>query len=65
MDVVMAMNIGADDYIQKPFHSGVLLAKIQALLRRTYAYGEEAPDVLKWNGAMIDMKRSIRKSCLS
>jgi len=59
MDMVMAMNMGADDYVQKPFHSDVLLAKIQALLRRTYAYGEEAPDVLEWNGAMIDMKRSI------
>ena len=62
MDMVMAMNMGADDYIQKPFHADVLLAKLQALLRRTYAYGEEAPDVLEWNGAMIDMKRSmIRK----
>ncbi len=59
MDMVMAMNMGADDYVQKPFHSDVLLAKIQALLRRTYAYGEEAPNVLEWNGAMIDMKRSI------
>jgi len=59
MDMVMAMNMGADDYVQKPFHSDVLLAKIQALLRRTYAYGEEAPDVLEWNGAMVDMKRGI------
>lgn len=57
MDMVMAMNMGADDYVQKPFHTDVLLAKIQALLRRTYAYGEEAPDVLEWNSAMIDMKR--------
>ena len=59
MDMVMAMNMGADDYIQKPFHTDVLLAKLQALLRRTYAYGEETPDVLEWNGAMIDMKRSV------
>ena len=59
MDMVMAMNMGADDYIHKPFHTDVLLAKIQALLRRTYAYGEEAPDVLEWNGAMIDMKRGV------
>lgn len=59
MDMVMAMNMGADDYIQKPFHTDVLLAKIQAILRRTYAYGEEASDVLEWNGAVIDMKRGI------
>lgn len=59
MDMVMAMNMGADDYIQKPFHADVLLAKLQAILRRTYAYGEDAPDVLEWNGAAIDMKRSV------
>jgi OmpR family two-component system bacitracin resistance response regulator BceR len=59
MDMVMAMNMGADDYIQKPFHTDVLLAKIQATLRRTYAYTDEAADVLEWNGAMIDMKRGI------
>jgi len=59
MDMVMAMNMGADDYIQKPFHADVLLAKLQALLRRTYAYGEEAPEVLEWNGAVIDMKRGV------
>ena len=59
MDMVMAMNMGADDYIQKPFDMDVLLAKIQALLRRTYAYGEEKSDVLEWNHALIDMKRSI------
>lgn len=59
MDMVMAMNMGADDYVQKPFHFDVLLAKIQAILRRTYAYGEEQADVSEWNGAVIDMKRSI------
>lgn len=59
MDMVMAMNMGADDYIQKPFHTDVLMAKVQAILRRTYAYGEEASDVLEWNGAIIDMKRGI------
>lgn len=59
MDMVMAMNMGADDYIQKPFHMDVLLAKVQAILRRTYAYGEEAADIIEWNGALIDMKRGV------
>lgn len=59
MDMVMAMNLGADDYVQKPFNTDVLLAKIQAILRRTYAYGEEQSDVVEWNGAVIDIKKNI------
>lgn len=59
MDMVMAMNLGADDYVQKPFHTDVLLAKVQAILRRTYAYGEEKSDVLEWNGAVIDTKKNV------
>lgn len=59
MDMVMAMTMGADDYIQKPFNTDVLLAKIQALLRRTYAYKEKATDIIEWNRALIDLKRSV------
>lgn len=54
MDMVMAMNLGADDYVQKPFHMDVLLAKIQAILRRTYTY-EASSDVMEWNQAWIDL----------
>ncbi|WP_028546482.1 response regulator transcription factor [Paenibacillus taiwanensis] len=59
LDMIMAMNMGADDYIQKPFHMDVLLAQIQAILRRTYAYGEEAIDLIEWNGSIIDMNRML------
>lgn len=38
MNIVMAMNMGADDFISKPFDLGVMTAKIQALLRRTYDF---------------------------
>ncbi|SFE94056.1 two-component system, OmpR family, bacitracin resistance response regulator BceR [Paenibacillus algorifonticola] len=63
LDMVMAMNMGADDYIQKPFHMDVLMAQIQAIFRRTYAYGEAAADLIEWNGSIIDMKRGlIRKN---
>lgn len=37
MNIVMAMNLGGDEYIEKPFDVNVLIAKIQALLRRTYS----------------------------
>lgn len=61
MDIVMAMNMGGDDYIQKPFHTDVLLAKIQATLRRAYSYAdaEETTEMLQWNGAVIDLKRCV------
>ncbi|MFC6463453.1 response regulator transcription factor [Marinilactibacillus sp. GCM10026970] len=40
MDMVMAIQMGADDFIQKPFSLTVVIAKIQAMLRRTYDYAE-------------------------
>ncbi|MCM3542514.1 response regulator transcription factor [Priestia megaterium] len=57
MDIVMAMNVGADDYIQKPFNLDVLVAKVQALLRRTYSYGDTVSDVIEWNSAVLDLKK--------
>ena len=39
LNMVMAMNLGADDFIAKPFDQSVLMAKLQALLRRTYDFG--------------------------
>lgn len=41
MDVIMAINMGADDFVQKPFDLGVLVAKVSALLRRNYTYQDE------------------------
>ena len=40
MNIVMAMNMGGDDFVAKPFDQSVLMAKIQALLRRTYDFGK-------------------------
>ncbi len=42
MNIVMAVNMGGDDFIPKPFDLEVLRVKIQALLRRTYSYNEQS-----------------------
>ncbi|MBS7947114.1 response regulator transcription factor [Streptococcus suis] len=55
MDIVMAINMGADDYVTKPFEMAVLLAKIQGLLRRTYDFvGEQS--LLWFEEISLDLK---------
>ena len=52
MNIVMAMNMGGDDFIAKPFDMSVLMAKVQALLRRTYDFAPAEP-VLSHRGAVL------------
>lgn len=52
MNIVMAVNMGADDFISKPFDQSVLMAKIHAMLRRTYDFAESVP-VLEHRGAFL------------
>lgn len=54
MNIVMAMNMGGDEFIEKPFDLNVVTAKVQAVLRRTYEFRETA-DVMEWNGAILNL----------
>ena len=53
MNIIMAVNMGADDFIAKPFDMSVLMAKINALLRRTYDFTGASP-VLEHRGAVLN-----------
>ena len=54
MNIVMAMNMGGDEFIEKPFDLNVVTAKIQALLRRTYAF-QGAVNVIEHQGVMLNI----------
>lgn len=58
MDIIMAMNMGGDDLIQKPFSLEVLMAKLNALLRRTYSYASVESNVIEHRGAVLNLKES-------
>ena len=53
MNIVMAMNMGADDFIPKPFDINVLMAKVQALLRRSYDFAASVP-LIEHRGAFLN-----------
>lgn len=54
LDIVMAMNMGGDDYITKPFSLDIVIVKIQAILRRTYTYYSEI-QTLEIGGAKLNL----------
>ncbi len=71
MNIIMAMNMGADDFIPKPFDQSVLIAKISALLRRTYDYAQASSRIkvagaclntdnstLEYNGREVELSRN-------
>ncbi|KON88253.1 PhoB family transcriptional regulator [Sporosarcina globispora] len=57
-DMVMSMQLGADDFVQKPFHFDVLIAKIQAILRRVYNYSAVQNNLKTWCGAAVDFEKN-------
>ncbi|WP_315080980.1 response regulator transcription factor [uncultured Clostridium sp.] len=54
MNLIMAINMGADDFIAKPFDLNVVVAKVQALIRRTYSFQGQT-NILESNGAVLNL----------
>ena len=58
MNIVMAMNMGGDDFIAKPFDLQVLSAKIQAMLRRSYSYQGQS-ELQECKGVMLNTSNGV------
>lgn len=54
MNIVMAMNMGGDEFIEKPFDLNVVTAKVQAILRRSYSFWGTA-NVMEYHGAVLNL----------
>lgn len=58
MDELMSMNIGADDFVIKPYNTQILLARIEALLRRTYG-NKESTSKLTYKNFELDLSKGV------
>src|SRR5690606_23323885 len=57
VDIVVGLELGADDYVTKPYSSRELLARIRAVLRRRVEVGDETDAVLTAGGVRMDLER--------
>jgi len=57
MNIVMAINMGGDDFISKPYDLNVVTAKVQAILRRTYSFGEQT-NIIEHNGGLLNLNEN-------
>lgn len=57
MDIVMAMNMGGDDYLTKPFSLEIMIAKVQAMLRRTYSLKAD-PQTMETQGVILNLNNT-------
>lgn len=56
-DKIRAITQGGDDYLEKPFSMDLLVAKVQAALRRTYSYSDQTLNVLQYKELILDTER--------
>ena len=59
MDQVMSMELGADDFIQKPFYTNVLIAKLKAVYRRVYQFNLEEKRTMTWGNIQVDLAKGV------
>jgi len=52
---IMGLDIGADDYIVKPFSPGEVMARVRAILRRLALADDQTKNVFSWNGLVINL----------
>lgn len=55
MDIIIATNMGGDDYLIKPFSIDVLMAKVSGLLRRVYSYNDSEMNVISYKGLIFNL----------
>ena len=58
MNIVMAMNMGGDEFIEKPFDLNVVTAKVQAILRRAYSF-QGSVNVMEYHGAVLHLNDAV------
>lgn len=59
MDQIMSMELGADDFMQKPFYTNVLIAKLKAIYRRVYQFNLEEQRVMTWGDIQVDLAKGV------
>lgn len=62
MSLVMALNMGADDFIAKPFQMEVLVAKVQALIRRTYDFSDAVSTCVVGDVVLIPAEAVVERN---